>query len=150
MDRKVYVQPPPEFKKPGNVWKLLKGLKEAARLWYDKLMKALIAAGGQRLIGDPASFLFFENGEWIGFVMVHVEDIIPGGTPEFNEMIMTTLRTQFKISKDQVRKFTYIGMALRTEGTNIFMNQTQYIEELEDVPAGMEDNISDDKLKAFL
>jgi hypothetical protein len=62
---------------------------------------------------------------------------------------MTTLRTQFKISKDQVRKFTYIGMALRTEGTNIYMNQMQYIEELEDVPEGMED-MSEDKLKAFL
>ena len=41
-------------------------------------------------------------------------------------------------------------MALRTEGTNIYMNQTQYIEELEDVPTGMEDNMSEDKLKAFL
>jgi hypothetical protein len=110
----------------------------------------MIAAGGQRLIGDPACFLFFDKGQWIGFVMVHVDDIIPGGTPEFNEMIMTTLRTQFKISKDQVRKFTYIGMALRSEGTNIFMNQTQYIEELEDIPVGMEDNMSEDKLKAFL
>jgi len=153
LDREVYVRPPPEFKKPGVVWKLLKGLyglKEAARLWYDKLTKALIAAGAQRLIGDPACFLFFENEEWIGFVMVHVDDIIPGGTQEFIEMITTTLRTQFKISKDQARKFTYIGMALRTEGINIFMNQSQYIEELEDVPAGMEDSMSEDKLKAFL
>ena len=35
LDREVYVKPPPEFKKPGTVWKLLKGLyglKEAARL----------------------------------------------------------------------------------------------------------------------
>jgi len=134
----------------GKLLKGLYGLKEAARLWYDKFTKVLITAGAQRIIGDPACFLFFENGKWIGFVMVHVKNIIPGGTPEFNEMIMTTLRTQFKISKDQVRKFTYIGMALRTEGTNIFMNQTQYIEELEDVPAGIEDNMSEDKLKAFL
>ena len=63
--------------------------------------------------------------------MVHVDDIIPGGTPEFTEMIMNTLRMQFKISKDQARKFTYIGMALRSDGNNIFMNQTQYIKELE-------------------
>jgi len=128
----------------------LYGLKEAARLWYDKLTKALIIAGGQKLIGDPACYLFFENGVWIGFVMIHVDDIIPGGTPEFTEMIMDTLRTQFKISKDQARKFTYIGMALRSDGNNIFMNQTQYTEELEDVPNGIEDNMSDDKLKAFL
>jgi len=26
LDREVYVRPPPEFKKPGVVWKLLKGL----------------------------------------------------------------------------------------------------------------------------
>ncbi len=153
LDREVYVRPPPEFKKPGIVWKLMKGLyglKEAARLWYDKLTKALIIARGQKLIGDPACYLFFENGVWIGFVMIHVDDIIPGGTPEFTEMIMDTLRTQFKISKDQARKFTYIGMALRSNGNNIFMNQTQYTEELEDVPNGIEDNMSDDKLKAFL
>jgi hypothetical protein len=80
LDREVYVRPLPEFKKPGVVWKLLKGLyglKEAARLWYDKLTKTMLEAGGQRLIGDPACFLFFENGQWIGFVMVHVDDIIP-------------------------------------------------------------------------
>ena len=65
-------------------------------------------------------------------------------------MIMDTLRTQFKTSKDQARKFTYIGIALRSDGNNIFMNQTQYTEELEDVPNGIEDNMSDDKLKAFL
>jgi len=153
LDREVYVRPPPEFRKPGVVWKLLKGLyglKEAARLWYDKLTKALIEVGGQKLIGDPACYLFFENGVWVGFVMIHVDNIIPGGSPEFTEMIMDTLRTQFKISKDQARKFTYIGMALRSHGNNIFMNQTQYIEELEDVPSGMEDNMSEDKLKAFL
>ena len=42
LDREVYVRPPPEFKKPGVVWRLLKGLyglKEAARLLYDKLTK---------------------------------------------------------------------------------------------------------------
>jgi len=82
--------------------------------------------------------------------MVHVDDIIAGGTPEFVEMIMTTLTIKFKISKNQARKFSYIGMALRSEGTNIFMNQTQYTEELEDIPVGIKDNMTDDKFKAFL
>ena len=61
-------------------------------------------------------------------------------------MIMTTLMIKFKISKDQARKFSYIGMALRSEGTNIFMNQTQYTEDLKDIPAGIEDNMTDNKI----
>ena len=34
-----------------------------------------------------------------------------------------------------------------TGGTNIYMNQTQYTKELEDIPVVMEDNMSDKKLK---
>ena len=62
----------------------MESLKEAAQLWYNELTKALLAAKAQQLIGDPACFLFFdENNKWIGFAMVHDDDIIAGGTPEF-------------------------------------------------------------------
>ncbi len=82
--------------------------------------------------------------------MVHVDDINVGGTPEFVKMIMTTLTIKFKISKYQARKFSYIGMALRSEGTNIFINQTQYTKDLEKIPAGIEDDMTDKKVMAFL
>ncbi len=64
IDRMVHVQPPPEFKKPGTVWRLNKGLyglKEAARLWYDELVERLQRSGGQKLTGDSACIVFHDN-----------------------------------------------------------------------------------------
>jgi len=57
LDRTVYILPPPEFRKPGVVWRLKKGLyglKEAARLWFEELTKHLEKQGSKPLIGDPA------------------------------------------------------------------------------------------------
>ena len=68
--------PPPEFKKPGIVWKLKKGLyglKEAARLWYKELKKELEKHGGKELTGDPGCFVFHKGKEFVGFVLIHVE-----------------------------------------------------------------------------
>ena len=147
------MRPPPEFRKSGVVWKLKKGmygLTEGARLWYDELSKALEAAGGRKLTGDPACFLFHQNGKFIGFGMVHVDDIILSGTPEFMKMMGDTLKAKFRISKNQYKKFSYIVMALRCEAGDIFMNQNQYIEELENVPEGIEEKFSSEKMKEFL
>ena len=153
IDREVFVRPPQEFRKPGVIWRLKKGLygiKEGARLWYDKLSKTLLAAGGRKLTGDPACFVFHTNGKFSGYAMIHVDDIITGGTPEFLKMISNLLRTEFKISKEQSNKFSYIGMAIRTDGQNILMNQNQYIEDLDGVTEGIEDSYSEVKLKEVL
>ena len=40
LTRDIYIEPPPEKKKPGIIWKLLKpcyGLKDASKLWYESL-----------------------------------------------------------------------------------------------------------------
>jgi len=54
----------------------LYGLREAARLWYDELLKELEARGGKKLTGDPAVVIFHENGVFLGYTMVHEDDII--------------------------------------------------------------------------
>jgi len=62
IDRIVHVEPPKEFKKPGRVWRLRKGLyglREASRLWFEELSAYLEQKGGQKLLGDDAVFLFF-------------------------------------------------------------------------------------------
>jgi len=82
--------------------------------------------------------------------MVHVDDIILSGTLEFMIMMGDTLKSKFRISKDQFKKFSYIGMALRCEAGDIYMNQNQYIEELENVPEGIEEQFSSEKMKEFL
>jgi hypothetical protein len=111
IDRIVHVQPPPEFKKPGTVWSLNKGLyglKEAARLWYKELVERLQQNGGQKLTGDSACIVFHDDQKkLIGFVIIHVDDIIISGTQKFVDWIVAIIKRRFKVSKDQLDKFTY-------------------------------------------
>ena len=92
IDRMIHIQPPNEFRKPGVVWRLMKGLyglKEAARLWYDELLEALQRNGGRRLTGDSACILFYnQDGKFIGFVIIHVDDIIISGEEKFVRWIV--------------------------------------------------------------
>jgi hypothetical protein len=142
MDREVYVQPPPEIATPGTVWKLKKGLyglKEAARLWYDEILAELVRRGGHKLVGDPGCVIFHVNGTFIGFVIVHVDDIIISGNPEFVIEMVKHIKARFRVSKDQIEKFIYTGMAIRTDkAKRLFLNQNQYLEELANVPADAE------------
>ncbi len=62
IDRIVHVEPPKEFKKVGQVWRLRKGLyglREASRLWFEELSTDLEKRGGQKMLDDEAVFLFF-------------------------------------------------------------------------------------------
>jgi len=82
IDRVVLIRPPPEYKKPGVIWKLKKGLyglKEASRLWYEELSDDLEKHGGVKITGDPGCFLFHHNGEFVAFVLLHVDDIFISG-----------------------------------------------------------------------
>ena len=60
---KVYVEEPPDFedfKRPNHVYKLQKvlyGLKQAHRAWYEKLLKFLMEKGFSRGSVDTILFL---------------------------------------------------------------------------------------------
>jgi len=152
IDRTVYVEPPKEFKKPGMVWRLRKGLyglREASRLWFEELSADLEKKGGQKLLGDEAVFLFFRNGEICGIVCVHVDDIIAAGDDIFHREIVDEIKRRFKISKDQEGTFTYTGMAVWTDAKGqVHLNQNKYIEEMEEIPTGLEDNMTEDQCKS--
>jgi len=144
IDRTVYIRPPPEYKKPGVVWKLRKGLyglKEASRLWYDELSQDLKKHGGEQLTGDPAVFVFHKDGELQGFAVIHVNDVFISGEQVFTDDLVEKIKKRFRVSKDQIKNFTYTGMSIRSDNNNrIFVNQNQYSEELEDVPKNAEDD----------
>ena len=55
------------------------------------------------------------------------------------------------MSKDQQDKFTYTGMAIRKDLLGaIYLNQNQYLEEMENVSAMVEDTASKEKLRTIL
>jgi hypothetical protein len=153
LDRTVYILPPPEFRKPGVVWRLRKGLyglKEAARLWFEELTKDLEKQGGKPLVGDPACLIFHEDGRFVAFALIHVDDILIGGEEEYTNNLMSKVKERFKVSKDQLDKFVYTGMSIRTDDkSRIILNQNQYSEELEDVSKEAE-KATEEKKKTIL
>ena len=154
INRVVHVEPPKEFKTAGRVWRLRKGLyglREASRLWFEELSADLENRGGQKMLGDEAVFLFFRNEKLVGIVCVHVDDIIATGDAQFHEEVVDKIKKRFKISKDQEGNFTYTGMAIWTDSKGqVHLNQNKYIEEMEEIPVGVEDDMSDEKCKGVI
>jgi len=82
---------------------------------------------------------------------VHVDDIIATGDSQFHVEVVDEIKMRFKISKDQEGNFTYTGMAVWTDSKGqVHMNQNKYIEEMEEIPAGIEDDMSDEKCKGII
>jgi len=144
-DRKgrICTAPPPEYRKPGIVWKLKKGLyglREASRLWYDELVEDLESHGGKKLTGDPGCLVFHREEEFLGFVLIHVDDIYTSSEDDFQDDLVNKIKTRFKVSKDQAKNFTYTGVAVRTDNKGrMYLNQNQYAEELPSVPKEAEE-----------
>ena len=102
LDRKVYVVPPTEADEAGNLWLLEKGaygLLDGSRLFYLELKKTLEKLGMKALSGDSAFFTLHENGKLVGFVCIHVDDLLMAGNPKFESFIVGKLKSHFKFSK---------------------------------------------------
>ena len=76
------MRPPAEYRQQDEVWQLLKGLyglKEASFLWFKEVTASFKTHGGQVLTGDLAAFVFHQNGQLTGLVVIHVDDITMTG-----------------------------------------------------------------------
>ena len=137
MQRKVYVLPPPESDEEGTLWLLEKGaygLIDGSRLFFLELKKVLESLGMKALSGDPAFFTYHKDGKLIGFVLIHVDDLLMCGDEEFEEMIIDKIMKCFKFSKLEKTKFTYLGCQIeKFENGDISLNQNEYIEKIKEV-----------------
>ncbi|WVZ95767.1 hypothetical protein U9M48_041491 [Paspalum notatum var. saurae] len=85
IEEEVYVRQPPGFehpKFPNRVFKLQKvlyGLKQAFRAWYERLRKFLVDQGFQMGSVDKTLFLF-RHGKDLLIVQIYMDDIIFGGS----------------------------------------------------------------------
>ena len=96
------------------------------------------------MTGDPACFLFHKNDVFVGFAIIHVDDIIVSGTQELVDRVVGAIKRRFKVSKDQIETFTYTGMAIRADKQGrLFLNQNQYLEEMDNVPEIAKDQTED-------
>ena len=154
IERKVHVRPPAEYRREGEVWELQKGLyglKEASMLWFKEVTAFFKDNGGQALTGDLAAFVFHQNGQLIGLVVIHVDDITLSGEDDWLQKITAELRSRFKISKEMMGDFVYTGINVTQDpGGVIRLDQNHYVDGLEDLPAGLEKDMTPEQKRALI
>ena len=109
--REVYLRPPSEGGWNG-LWKLKKtvyGLKDAAKAWYDKVVKVVEKLGGVRSRLEPNIFFWKEENELKGILCTHVDDFCYGGVGSFLNETIGKLRETLKVGQQESQKFKYIG-----------------------------------------
>ena len=134
LDRKVYVLPPKEAKKDGKLWLLEKaayGLIDGSSLFYLEMKEKL---GMKQISGDSALFTKHVNGNLVGFVLIHVDDLLMAGNSVFKQSVNNKLFKLFHFSKVEIDKFKYLGCEIeKLENGDITLNQKEYIKKIEEV-----------------
>jgi hypothetical protein len=130
LDEDVYMQVPDGVTppKPGQVCKLLKslyGLKQASRMWYEKLTSLLIAEGYKQSTADYSLFAL-TSGQHFTALLVYVDVIILAGTSidEFTR-INHILDSNFKI-KDLGSLKYFLGLEVAQSREGISISQRKY------------------------
>ena len=77
--RTIMVKPPPQEAKTN---KAVYGLKDAARVWYETVVKVISERGGQRSRLDHTLFVWKKKKRIIGIMVIHVDDFCYGGERE--------------------------------------------------------------------
>ena len=137
LEREVFVIPPVEAKREGELWLLQKGaygLIDGSRLFYLQLKEKLEELGFKPVSGDSALFTFHKDGKLRGLVCLHVDDLLLLGRDSFMDLVQQKLFKLFKFSKVEKDKFKYLGCEIeKHENGDISVHQTEYINQIEEV-----------------
>ncbi|GJV67748.1 putative ribonuclease H-like domain-containing protein [Tanacetum coccineum] len=135
IEEKVYVCQPPGFEDPDfpdrvyKVEKVLYGLHQALRAWYETLSTYLLENKFQRGKIDKTLFIRRDKGD-ILLVQVYVDDIIFGPTKkslctEFENM----MHKKFQMSSMGELTF-FLGLQVKQKEDGIFISQDKYVTEI--------------------
>ena len=134
IDRDVFVEPPPERRKEGFIWKLKKpcyGLDDASRKWFLSFKKTLQNLGMTQSKREYCLFLYHKHEKLEGFLIFHVDDIISAGSENFKG-IMEQLRVKYNFGKVEKGNFTFTGLNISQETcSDIKLFQKEFINKLE-------------------
>src|ERR1700755_53927 len=129
MEREVVIKPPEEANTL-KLWKLKKtvyGLKDAARKWYESLVELLIKLGGKRSKIDNTIFKWEDGGMVYGIMGIHVDDLIYGGDKIFEEKIISKIKEELKVGREESGVFKYLGIEIeKEEKGDIYISQKSY------------------------
>ena len=132
LERKIYVQPPPQANSEGKLWLLKQGtygVTDGGRLFYLRFSEELLKLGMHKIHTDGAFFTYVKDTKLQGFIVSHVDDWLVMGNEVFEEDIVTKLKGKFKFSKIETKSFEYLGCHIeaKDDGT-IELDQNKYID----------------------
>nr|GEV72824.1 retrovirus-related Pol polyprotein from transposon TNT 1-94 [Tanacetum cinerariifolium] len=131
----VYVCQPEGFidtDYPSHVYKLKKvlyGLKQVPRAWYDELSTFLLQNGFSKGTIDPTLFTRRFDDD-ILVVQVYVDDIIFSSTdPRYATLFSDLMKSRFEMSMMGEMTF-FLGLQVNQSPSGIFINQSKYMYEI--------------------
>ena len=137
LKREVFVEPPPEYKKEGMIWKLKKaanGLYDGGRHLYLKIDEVLKELGCTKVTGDDAMYTCHdETKKLIGIVSLYVDDFNSAGTKDFHKKVTDPLQKRFTFGKKEEGSFRFTGLDILHREDGIVVKQNDYRDSLEEV-----------------
>ena len=134
LQRDIYVEPPPERKAPGFVWKLKKpcyGLNDASRQWFLSFKSTLLSLGMKQSKRESCLFYLQENDTLHGLLIFHVDDVLSAGDEIF-ETLMNKLRIKYTFGKVETRNFIFTGLEItQSDDMSVSVNQENFINKVQ-------------------
>ena len=102
----------------GKVWKLKKplhGLSDVGRRFWISFKKWIELNGYERLRGDSAVYYKRKNGELIGIILLHMDDVIIGRPNKLVGETTEMIKNSFKMSKVCDGSFRFCGFDIKLQ-----------------------------------
>ena len=134
LDEEVYVEQPPGFKegdysKVYRLHKVVYGLKQAPKAWYDRLKAFLIKHDYSMGMVDNTLFTKRKDPNLI-IVQIYVDDIIFGSTcQDMCDEFAKIMHDEFEMSMMGELNF-FLGLQIKQLEDGIFFNQYKYIKDM--------------------
>ena len=100
---------------------------------HDSVKEALLTLTCVQANLDPAIFFYHQDNKLCGVLTCHVHDFLHAGNAQFEDNIMTPLRSRFLAGKLGETIFKYIGFNIHQTSKGIVLDQQDHINSL-DIP----------------
>ena len=77
------------------------------------------------------NYHFWEDGQLIGEVLLHVDDLLYGGSDFFHRKVMDTFTNMFTVGSKEDTDFVYVGWHLKQSNQGITVSQDNYTKKVD-------------------
>ena len=87
-----------------------------------------------------------KDGDIFGMTILHVDDFLVAGNSQFMKMMSSTLKKRFPFGKTEFDKFKFTGLNIEQTEEGIYVDQIDYIENIQPISSYRMDVQEDEEL----